>query len=352
MALALTDPGVLILKGLTNRHNMVSSSKNFAKNALPLVLLADVGSVVFNQDLRKFKRLTKISVMLLLLRLSEVQGSLRINKSLLLPAFLAELLLNCFSWQFSLYLLIRQLTFSFKTEFLYSAKSIFSIHLVSWYLIGVQAEKVEPSYISMWAQSLPEYNKRGRDHWLEEYGSKASSSEYYKTQQVSKERLFRFPINYLKSITFQLPFCVALYLIGFVKRLNKQMTPKQVLKRVFELLRKSVVSSAVLGMLPYSMCAFPCLYSNLFLPLFKEVEVDEKGMRKIKRNIPLHVTFAAAISTFVFLQEPRSRMKMMVGYMIWRVIEALLRTHIVSKSEAMKKRLLAASFTALTAHWC
>lgn len=329
---------------------MDKSTRSFAKSTLPLVLVSDIASVVIKRDLRKFKRLFKMSALLMMMRQSEMKGG--IKGGLLLPTFLAQGLLRCFTWQFSLYVMIRQFMMRFQTNFLYTPKAIFSIHLFSWFLLGHKADRIEPSYLTMWTQMMPYYKREGRDKWLREFSSEATSKQFYLPEQVSKQRLKQTPFNYAKSVMLQFPFCVAMYLIGFAQKLDRKMKAKVVLQRVVELLLKSLTSSAVLGMLPYSMCAFPALYGNFVAPLFGKVETDENGDMLIKRNLPLNLVFTAAISTFVFLREPSSRLKVMVGYMIWRVFESLLRTYVLGKKDVNRKRVLAACFTALTAHWC
>lgn len=322
------------------------ATQKFAKNALPLVLVSDVASVLIKRDLKKFNRLVKVSALLLVMKQSEKLGAL------VLSTFIGQLLLKNFSWQFSMYLLVRQVLSRFPSDFLATAKWIFSIHLVSWYLLGCHAEKAEQGYLRMWTQTMPRYRKVGPPQWVAECGSKATQTPYYQPQQVSDESFNNFPREYFSSVKFQFPFCLALYMISYIRKVNSRLTLKDTLSMFSDLLVKGARSSLILGILCYSFYSFPLFYANIFLPLVGKVERDENGNKKVKRNVPFHLVYAATLSTFSFMQEPFGRRKMMTGYMIWRVLEGVCKTYVINETEQTKKTFTAAFFTALTAYLC
>lgn len=318
----------------------------FSKNALPLIIASNFASVVLKRDISKLKRLVKVSVLILFMKQSEKMGTL------VVPTFIAQALLKCFSWQFALYILVRQFMSRYPVDFLVTAKWIFSIQLVSWYLIGCHAEKAEQGYLRMWTQTMPRYRKVGPPQWVAECGSKATQSKYYQPHQVSDDSFYSFPKEYLSSCKSQFPFCLALYMISYIKKVNSKLTVKQTMTMFTDLMLKGARSSLILGLLCYSFYCFPLFYANMFLPLYKKVEKDVDGNKKVERNIPFHVAFAAALSTFAFMQEPFGRRKMMTGYMIWRIMEGLGKTYLVKETEEPKKTFSTALFTALTAYLC
>lgn len=327
-----------------------SKQKQFIQGTLPLLLVSDIGAFIAKRDVRKLTRLSKYSLLVYLM------GLKRFHKALVPMTFVIECLLKCFSWQFSLYILIRQTMKRFKSvnNILMSTLGIYLIHLVHNYLVIIEADRIEPSYLKLWIKTLPYYQAKGYKKWIEEFGLKASSSKYYKTEQVCEKRLNELPRNIFKSFTFQLPFVIALYGLGFAFSLrnNYKTITSDVLKGLlFGLGTKIVRTSVVLSLLPYSLCSFPVVYANKILPLIKTVEKDEDGNKKVKRNPVLHIGFASILSTWVFLQEPKGRLRMMMGYTVWRIFEALLRTTVLTRKNNKIETFASAFLISLAVKW-
>lgn len=359
----------------------------FVKSTLPFILMSDLMKIILKRDITKFKRLLKYCFLVLSLKLS-IKNASNSSNSIFGLTFALEYLLKCFSWQLSLYFVIRQAMNKFNLDFLMSTYNLYCVHLVHNSLIVLYAEMIDKSYLNLWVKTLPYYTsqsklnenelvekddtKRDKENdmsgynlWLKEFGSEACQKHYYLPEQVSKTRLKELPKNVFKSAQIQFPFVVLLYSLSFAMKVRKIIADsvKSKLMPVMKMFLEVVVvktlrTSIVLALLPYSLSSFPTIYANLLLPLYnsitgRELSENSVGLNQVKRNSVLHVGIASALSTWVFLQEPKGRLKMMVGYTLWRIFEALIRTYIVSEEsrDEVKRTMLSSIFISLTAAW-
>lgn len=343
-----------------------------------MIIVSDVVSFIRTKNMKQLGKLMKSAILFSVIDIVENHGTRNVKgKSerfltkvvMFVTTFLIQAMVQCFSWNISLYILLRLL---FKTDKSWSSTQFFKApigmyltHVLHNYIITHRAEMIEPGYIKMWLTTLPGYQPNGMQTWLQEFSTEATqSSEFYKPSQVTEQRLHKLPGLMLQSLKRQFPFVLFLYSLPLLLKLKQVMKRSGMLAdKVRQVLARTVRSSIVLMLLPYTLTEFPLIYGNWILPLFRRVEVDEEGRKIVRRNPVLHIGVASILSSLVFLQEPDGRLTMMVGYTIWRILEAFIRKGYlnVDKEKEQGKGttlnndrtwLLSPLFTALAAVCC
>eukprot|EP00924_Labyrinthula_sp_SR-Ha-C_P011705 maker-scaffold_17-snap-gene-6.69-mRNA-1 protein AED:0.00 eAED:0.00 QI:82/1/1/1/1/1/2/145/372 len=348
----------------TFRLTMTASSK-LRQITLPLMALGDIFHLFKTKNLSAIHRLLKAALFFFILDLQQKKIPKFLTKTILFSSpFIMEYLLSIFSWNLSLYTLIRVLLSSNKSSTLnfrrlillvQSPKFIFGTHCVHNYLITNKAEWIQPDYLKVYLKTLPNYSKNVKGvsnsaykSWLKEFSSEATASEKYQDEQLKVERLKKLPGNYLASLKIQGGLVFFLYALGTAFNLRNQVKRKQEIN-VFDifhvLLSKTIRSSVVLTSLPFILTEFPVIYATL------------RQKKEVNRATGLHVILASICSTGVFLAEPKGRLKMLMGYTWWRILEAFIRKGILLSEEdeekmRKKEKLMSASLIGFSAILC